>query len=301
MAMEAAMALTTQLLAQAQALGAVTAYMQMAADGRSADAALKQRIEDVVDVLGARDALDDLTPQERAVVVAFARSYMHQAVELMDEPTRPNAWSHSDPTILQAQGSASAVVATLIAQCGIGGPGMRVLDVGTGVAGLAIAFCRAFPDATVVGIDPWEPALSLARANVAREGLEARITLHALPIEAFSDDDGFDVVWLPSFFIPDAVIDDALHRVRDFLRPDGCLVAGVVEGPADPLAGAVDALITVRSGGAVLEPEQMIARMRSAGYDHVRELDRTWQAPLRLVGGHRPKPGRDAERIAIEA
>jgi hypothetical protein len=79
------------------------------------------------------------------------------------------------------------------------------------------------------------------------------------------------------------VLDDAFQRVRGFLRPGGCLVVGIIEGPEDPLAGAVDAMITVRSGGSVLEPEEAIERLERAGFSHVREVDRAWQAPLRLV------------------
>ncbi len=283
MAMEAAMALANRLLAPAHALGAVTAYLRLKEGARTADPALQARLEEIVDVLDARATLDALTAQERAIVAAFARSYLHQALELMDDPGRANAWSHSDPALLQAQGAASAAVARLIAGAGLGEPGSRILDVGTGVAGLAIAFCQAFPDSTVVGIDPWEPALELARDNVSRAGLESRIALHGLPIERFEDDDGFDLVWLPSFFIPHDVLDGAFLRARSLLRPRGALVVGIMEGPNDPLARAVDALITVRSGGAVLELDRTMARLAQAGFAGVREIERTWQAPLRFI------------------
>lgn len=283
MAMEEAMALTNRLLSHAQALGAVTAYLQLHADGQKANSRLFVHLERVVDLLGARKALTDLSDQERAVVTSFARSYLHQTLELMEDPARANAWSHSDPAILQAQGSASAVVATVIANAGFGGHGIRILDIGTGVAGLAMAFCRTFPGSTVVGLDPWEPALSLARSNVAKAGLESRITLHGTSIQSFEDNNGFDLVWVPSFFIPEEVIDDAFSRVKRFLRPNGRVVVGAIEGGGDPLAEAIDAMITVRSGGSALEPVEVIARLKKAGFEHAREVKRTWQAPLRLV------------------
>jgi precorrin-6B methylase 2 len=283
MAMEEAMALTNRLLTQAQALGAITAYLRLTPSGHAANPALQERIAQVVDLLGARETLDALTEQERAVVTSFARSYLHQAMELMEHPDRANAWSHDDPTILQAQGSASAVVASLIADAGLGDPGIRILDIGTGVAGLAIAFCQTFPDSTVVGLDPWEPAIALARANVSAADLDARITLRSVPIQAFEDRDGFDLAWLPSFFIPEKVLDDAFRRVRTLLHPAGYLVVGIIEGPHDPLAGAVDAMITVRSGGSALEPDEAIERLERAGFSRVGEVDRRWHAPLRLV------------------
>ena len=62
----------------------------------------------------------------------------------------------------------------------------RVLDVGTGVGVLAVAFCRRFPNATVVGIDPRELSLEMARQNVAAAGFDSRITLRQTRIEALS-------------------------------------------------------------------------------------------------------------------
>lgn len=215
--------------------------------------------------------------------MAFASSYMHQTVELMAEPQRPNAWSHGDPTILQAQGAASAVVAAIIAQAGMGAPGIRVLDIGTGVAGLAVAFCMEFPKSTVVGIDPWEPALALARTNVVDAGLDDRIALHCVTIQDFDDNQGFDLIWMPSFFIPESVLGEAFARSQHLLRPDGSLVVGVIDGPDDPVAAAVDAVITVRSGGAVLTAEQAMDQLVTSAFTDVREVDRTWKAPLRLV------------------
>jgi ubiquinone/menaquinone biosynthesis C-methylase UbiE len=287
MTMEDAMALTNRLLAQAQALSAVTSYLRMGEEGKEVDPALRERIERVVDLLDARDTLSGLTDQERSIVTSFARSYARQAVELMDEPFRPNAWTHSDATILQAQGAASAIVARLVAEAGLGGPNIRILDIGTGVARLAIAFAGKFPGSTVVGLDPWAPAIDLARSNVKDTGLEDRVTLYQLGVEEYEDDDGFDLVWFPSFFIPDAAIDSALRRVRSMLRPGGVVAMGVFERQDDPLAGAVDAMITVRSGGAVLEPAEAIARMKAAGFTGAYEAKRTWQAPLRLVVGEK--------------
>jgi 2-polyprenyl-3-methyl-5-hydroxy-6-metoxy-1,4-benzoquinol methylase len=287
MAMEDAMALTNRLLAQAQALGALTAYLRMGEEGKQADPALQPHIERIVDLLGAREALSGLSDQERSVVTSFARSYTRQALELMDEPFRPNSWTHSDATILQAQGAASAIVARVIAEAGLGGPNIRILDVGTGVARLAIAFTSTFPGSTVVGLDPWEPAITLARSNVKSAGLEDRIALHQLRVEQYEDSEGFDLVWFPSFFIPEAVLDNALRKVREMLRADGVVAMGVFERTDDPLAGAVDAMITVRSGGAPLEPADAIEKMKAAGFSDAYEATRTWQAPLRLVVGEK--------------
>jgi threonine dehydrogenase-like Zn-dependent dehydrogenase len=157
-----------------------------------------------------------------------------------------------------------------------------------GVGGLAVALATTFPGSTVVGIDPWEPALALARERVAAAGLDDRVTLLSATVQELEDPDGFDFVWLPSFFIPEAVLDEAIARIHALMRPGGTLVVGLRYGDGDEsLASTVDDLVTVRSGGSVFYPEDAIARLRHAGFGDTRELERDWDAPLRLVVGRR--------------
>ena len=239
MAFDELMGLTNRLLVDAQALAAVAARLRLEDLDGDAEPAVREQLDRVVDALGIREQVDALEPRQRAVLVSFVRSYLAQAVDLLENPTRPSAWSHSDPVVLQAQGSASGVVASLFETIGVGRAGARILDVGTGVAGLATALCRTFPGSTVVGIDPWQPALELARANVAEAGFEDRITLVDGTIQEYADTEGFDLAWLPSFFIPEAVLDDALARLLELLRPGGVLVVGVMlTDGSDPLAAS---------------------------------------------------------------
>ena len=288
MSLQRAMGLTNELLASAQALAALTARLRIEAEGLDADPAVREQLDRVADALGARAAYDALDPDERAVVISFARSYLAQAVELMEDPGRASAWRYDDPVLLQAQGSASGVVAQLMAAADLVPDGARILDVGTGVAGLAIALCRTFPGVTVVGLDPWEPSLAIARRNVAEAGLDDRISLVSGLIQELEDTDGFDVVWLPSFFVPEPVLDEALERILAVARPGGVVVAGVMYAPADePVATAVDDLFTIRAGGSLLSSDDAVERLRRAGFTDVEELERTWEAPLRFVVGRR--------------
>jgi precorrin-6B methylase 2 len=287
MALEDAMAITNRLLTQADALAAVTARLRLAELGEEPDSAVRVHLDHVADVLGAREHYDGLDATERTIAIAFARTYLTQALDLVEDPLRAPGWTYTDPTLLQAQGSGSAAVASLIKAAGLGADGIRILDVGTGVAGLAMAFCKTFPGSTVVGIDPWEPSLALARRNVDEAGLGSRISLEPSTIEDFADSDGFDLAWLPSFFIPEAVLDDAIARIRELLRSGGTLVVGTTQGQEGSLDSAVDALRTIRSGGSAITAQDAREKLDRAGFVDVREPDLGPDVPLRLVVGTR--------------
>ena len=287
MALDDAMALTSRLLTSADALAAMTARLRLAELGEGGDPAVRAQLDHIADVLGAREMLDSLDEQERAIVVSFSRSYLRQALELVEDPLRESGWRYTDPVLLQAQGSASGVVASLFAGAGLGKPDARILDVGTGVAGLAIAFCRTYPEATVVGLDPWEPSLEIARRNVEEAELGSRITLVASTIQDFRDDDGFDLAWLPSFFIPEVVLDEAVARIHGLLRPGGTLVVGTTQGEEGSLETAVDNLRNLRSGGSVAGGADALERLTRAGFVGVREAELGPDVPLRLAVGTR--------------
>jgi SAM-dependent methyltransferase len=80
----------------------------------------------------------------------------------------------------------------------------------------------------VVGLDPWAPALELARRNVGVAGGESRVRLIQTTAEKFDHPDRFDLARLPSFFIPKSAIDDAFVRIHALLRPGGRIVVGIM-------------------------------------------------------------------------
>ena len=221
-------------------------------------------------------------------MIGHATTMLRQAMELIDDPVRPGGWYYTDPQILQGQGASSVIVAQLIAGAGIGTENARILDIGTGVGALAVAFCRAFPDSTVVGIDTWELSLELARQNVAAAGLGSRITLRQTRIEAFEDDEGFDLVWMPVIFLSRAILEDAVRRAVAAMRPGAQIVLGRYAGSDDPLVGVLGDLRTIRSGGTLLRPAETRALLEGAGLFDVREIERTWPAPIGLTAGRRP-------------
>jgi 2-polyprenyl-3-methyl-5-hydroxy-6-metoxy-1,4-benzoquinol methylase len=281
------LALTTRLQTQAEALAALVARLKLDAAAERGDPEVAAQLDRVVDVLGATDLCSSLDERERATVIGHTTTMLRQAMELIEDPLRPGGWFYTDPQIIQGQGASSTVVAQLLLGAGIGRPDARVLDVGTGVGALAVAFCRAFSESTVVGIDPWELSLELARQNAAASGFGSRITLQQARIEAFEDDEGFDLVWMPVIFLSRTILGEAIRRAVDAMRPGAEIVLGRYTGSDDPLVEALGDLRTIRSGGTLLSPSETCALLEGAGLVDVREIERTWPAPLGLTTGRR--------------
>jgi SAM-dependent methyltransferase len=280
-------ALALRLVTEAESLAALVARLELDAAGEPGDPEVTAQLDRVVDLIGATHLRADLEERERATVIGHATTMLRQALDLIDDPVRPGGWYYTDPQILQGQGASSVIIAQLIAGAGIGAHDARILDIGTGVGALAVAFCRTFPDSTVVGIDTWELSLELARHNVAAAGLGSRITLRATPIDAFDDDDGFDLVWMPVIFLSRAILDDAVAHAVAAMRPGAQVVLGRYAGPDDPIAGALGDLRTIRSGGTLLNGSDARVLLEGAGLVDVHEVDRTWPAPVELTVGRR--------------
>ena len=280
-------ALVMRLVTEAESLAALVARLKLDAAGEPGDPDVAAQLDRVVDAIGATDLRARLGEQERATVIGHATTMLRQAIDLIDDPLRPGGWYYTDPQILQGQGASSAIIAQLLGGAGIGRPHARILDIGTGVGALAVAFCRTFPDSTVVGVDTWELSLELARQNVAAAGLGSRITLRATSIQAFEDDDGFDLVWMPVIFLARSILADAVAHAVAAMRPGAQIVLGRYTGPADPVAGALGDLRTIRSGGTLLSGADARALLEGAGLVDVREIERTWPAPIGFTAGRR--------------
>lgn len=101
-------------------------------------------------------------------------------------------------------------------------PGARVLDVGTGVAGLAVAMARALPQVEVLGIDIADRPLALALAEIAAaDDVAGRVSVRRQDVAEFTGDAAFDLIWLPAPFIAEKVLAKALPRLVAALREGG--------------------------------------------------------------------------------
>jgi hypothetical protein len=233
----------------------------------------------------------------RASMNGDIRAHLMQALAFLDSskgPTPVTGWRHTDRALLEAQGNASAALppmfkANIVAGLGdlaerLDRPGARFLDIGVGVAALAIGMCRAWPELRVVGLDTFDAPLAFARENVARANLADRIELRKLAVEDLSDEESFELAWLPAFFISEQVLARATARVRAALRPAGWVLLPLIGVAGDERQRAVGALVTDLWGGPALSIAGAEALLKDAGFTSVRALTGPPWAPAMVVG-----------------
>jgi predicted O-methyltransferase YrrM len=162
------------------------------------------------------------------------------------------------------------------------------LDVGTGVGRLAIAMCEQYPALRVVGLDPFDTALALARRNVADAGLADRIELRPEPVQDLADENCYDLAWVPVQFLTPDVAARGLHRVRAALRPGGWVVLASVAAGGEGLQPAIQRLVGVLFGGGRLFADHAAEMLRAAAYERIHVLPVAPGVPIRTIVGRRP-------------
>jgi SAM-dependent methyltransferase len=261
-----------ELCATAFMMGALGAELRLQQSGAVGDPGIRPALKDAVRGLGL-DGIDALEPAQRAVVIAQLTYTLQEALDLIREPERAAGWAYQDAAILQERGRGSRAMAQVIAGLAQQRPalatllerGPRFLDIGTGVAFIAIAAAKLWPEMRVTGIDIWEPALKLAESNIAAEGVGDRVSLRRQSVAEIDDEAAFDLVWMPSMFLPLPVIEAALPRVVRSLAPGGMLILGTYAPASGPFGRFARKLLTVRSGGHPWDQEEMAERLLRLG------------------------------------
>jgi hypothetical protein len=285
------------LLGGAEAVASIGAAMRLRLDGTEAPPELVARLDAVLDALGVRAAVDELSPPELAGLASLFEGYLAQATDLVVTPQRAG-WDHDQKSILMTQGNMSALLAGIFQQRvlprldgaaeRLDQEGASILDVGAGVAALSVSLCRTWPQARVVAVDPWERALALARDVIAAADMGDRIELRAVGAEALEDEAEHDLAWVPTFFIPATVLEGVLERVLAALRPGAWAIVGLYARPEDPLAAALADLRTVRQGGTLYTAPETVALMQAVGFeDAAVHFDPAWRVPIVFVAGRR--------------
>ncbi|MGQ0778956.1 MAG: SAM-dependent methyltransferase [Pseudonocardiales bacterium] len=295
MSFDALLGTIQRLNVSVEALAALTAYLRLHTEDRDPGPEVAALLQTVVTELGIDAATIESIPESQLRrAVSIIRSFLRQADDLIDAPDRPPGWTYDDPELLQNQGHASMLVAGLVTRVAptlrdldtrLRADDARFLDVGTGVGLLAVAMCQAFPAIRVVGIDPWAPAMELARRNITDAGLTDRIELREQSVSDLAEEQTFDAAWIPAPFLPRDVMQVALKRTRTALRSGGWAFAGLYAAAPEPLPQALNALRIVRSGGHPWTPEETATLLERAGFADVTVIERTWSIPIQLVVG----------------
>jgi ubiquinone/menaquinone biosynthesis C-methylase UbiE len=143
--------------------------------------------------------------------------------------------------------------------------GPRVLDVGTGTARIPLALCARESSAHIVAVDLADHMLSIAKANVAKAGLEARITLQKIDAKGLPFADGtFSAVVSNTVIHHIAEPAAVLAEMARVLAPSGRLFVRDLVRPANE--AELDRLVALHAGTPPPEPK---AR---AAFERQREL-----------------------------
>ena len=272
-----------RLSAQAEALAALAAALRLRQSKSEAAPEVQAALDEVVAALGLTDALESASPAELAAALAPIRALFLQANDLLTDPARAPGWSYTDADVLESLGRTSAGFAGVLRDTvapqldgleeRLAAEGASFLDVGVGVAGLAIAMAGQWPNLRVVGIDPWEPSLALARANVSAAGLDDRIELRGARAEELDDRHAFDLAFLPAPF--------SLGR---------CSTApwGACGRPSAPAAGSWSACIAV----ATASTRRSLSYVRPARGARRRRRPKWWGSCGGPVSSRRRVPRR---------
>ena len=259
-----------------EALAALGAKLRLRREGLTSDSRVRSLLVDVVRYIDP-ELLDGLDANEEGAALALIQTSFRQAIDLIENPARAPGWNYDGPVILESQGQVSRLIVrsidTLAAQRPELGEALHrsgaFLDVGTGVGWLAIEAARAWPPLRIVGIDSWEPALALARKNLAQTGVAERVELRSQRVEDLDDKAIFTFAWLPGPFIAAEILTVALERIHRALTPGGWLIFGLLARPADPLGEALTNLRIMRSGGHPWTVGEVEERLNAQGFGRI--------------------------------
>jgi len=263
-------------------LAALAAALDAEVSGTPLNPILQRRIDDVLEAAGVKGLTKGMSTAELGVVLAEIRFNMFLDTKLLSPAVHPLAWTYNETEILQAGGEISAGFALALKNTiapnlegleqRLESPDGAFLDIGVGVAGLAIAMARLWPSLTVVGIDPWPPSLALARENVGSAGLTQRIELREQAAEHLPDVNAFDLAWIPSLFMSAEAIPAACERVHRALRPGGWLLFALANPGNDPVIASIVRLRTLLWGGVALTPAEVETLLSRIGFVAIRPL-----------------------------
>jgi precorrin-6B methylase 2 len=289
--------IVARLQVSAGALAALAATLEARMSGRPLDPRIKPHIDAIAAAFKLPETMQGVDSSMLGPILAEIRTFALQNASLLFPGSLEPGWAHTDVKMLQAAGDASAGFAPRLKQtiaplldgllCRLESVEAKFLDIGVGAGVLSIGVARQWPRLRIVGIDPWEPALTLARENIDVAGLTQRIELRRQGAEALSDSRVFDLAWLPGVFVPEQAINVSAARVYEALRPGGWLLLAMIKRGTDPLTEAVACLRTALFGGCLMSIEAVQTRLREVGFTDVRSLPSQAKATVTMIAARR--------------
>ena len=238
---------------------------------------LRRAAEQLVRVL---DLPTTAEPVQRGPLGAQAAAPLLQTAALLRGAM--DSWAEQSDEALLAQGRASARGAELFTRFvfpGLPGltdalsrPGARMLDVGMGVAALAVAYAELWPGLTVVGLDVLPRVLELAAATVAGSGVGDRVVVREQDVATLDEPPTDSLAWLPAPFLPQAAATAGVRAISRALLPGGWLMVGHGKFTGNPLEDAITRFKTIAYGGTALDDDEAGQLLRAAGMDDVRHV-----------------------------
>jgi precorrin-6B methylase 2 len=274
------------------------AALDAKASGKPLEPALAGRVSGLLSALGGKDLLDDITADEARALASEVKMQLGFDGLLVDPETRRTSWTYANDRLLSDIGELSRAHAHAITKgvvpalagldAKLGAAGASFLDIGVGVAGTATELARLWPALRVVGLDVWQPSLALARKNVQAAGLSDRIEIREQGAETLTEDQAFELAWMPMNFIPERVLPAALERTFRALRAGGWLIVPNIT--IEHLDGAGAALWRLRMtmfGGPIRAASDVETLVEEKGFTDVKTLPRAPHVPITFTVGRR--------------
>jgi ubiquinone/menaquinone biosynthesis C-methylase UbiE len=293
MSFESLMAASQRLSVSVETLAALGAQLRLQQEELDADPRVRSLLDEIARAVDPQ-LLENVDSHQQAAALALIRTIFRQALDLLESPARVPGWSYQDADILQSQGQVSRLIVRGIEAMAAQRPELRetlrrpgaFLDVGTGVGRLAIEAAHSWPVLRVVGVDPWEPALTLARKNRAESGVAKRVELRSQRVEQLEEEATFTLAWLPGPFIAAEIADRVLERVYRALVPGGWLIFGFNPPAPGALAEALASLRIVRSGGYPWTSREVEEKLEAHGFEQIEAYSP--MPAILFVAGRRP-------------
>jgi SAM-dependent methyltransferase len=289
MAFPEAMLALQAYIRPAEALAALGANLGVASGKIAPSERLRAKLDGVLTQYEP-NLLDGLSKDELEALHGFVRASLLQMLHLIElTANSAEGWNYTDEGLLQAQGRASRLVTRLITDYAHTEQALGqmleddgdFLDVGSGVGWISLSMAMQWPKLRSTGIDILGPALALAQQNLTETEMSGRVSFRNQNVIELSEQDIFNITFIPLIFIPETIFAEALAAVRRSLKSDGWLFAAAYRIPEDPRQAALNDLKTTLSGGRVWQVPELIQVLESAGFTQMKDIGEG--SPLHLI------------------